>query len=325
LKLLWGEKACTAGEVASQIPAGVRRVLDAWAEPSVALGLRFCLSGNADHVVLGHVDDATLVEAARQLDATWDLLDPHLPKVVSHPSRPVLAVLFDQATALDETLWPALLAALAEKRALLPADVDRLRRNPAGVMVRGVPMLLQPTYDMAGNAAAGDDEFRLKNELIHKFAQCLLTERCGQMPKSLRWGIGHLAEVRLTKAVYQFDVSGFVAAGDHFDWARRAERLLEKRTSKRSYSLPEALLGGGPDGGTVDGDVVVWGALDALLALTPTEFSALLENLADLHTAQDPYGVADDYRGDPATSAQAVATRLEQLPTKALLEHLGSG
>ena len=46
---------------------------------------------------------------------------------------------------------------------------------------------------MAGNAAAGDDEFRLDNELAHKFTQALVAARCGPLPESILWAFGHLA------------------------------------------------------------------------------------------------------------------------------------
>jgi hypothetical protein len=322
LEVLWGDRRLPAGEVADELTPTLRRALDTWAPTIQELGLSVCFSGNSDHWVMGRVPDELLVSAARAMDDTWDLLDALLPRLKTSAPRPTLAILFDEASGRDEQFWPALLSALQSNRALLKTEVSSLSRDPSGLMVRGVPMFLQPTHDMAGDASAGDDEFRLANEIRHKFAQCLLTERCGQQPISLRWALGHLVENRLLGTVYQFNTTGFVSAGDHFDWAQTASRLIEKRTRKRSYSLSEDVLD--DDGGDTQNAIVTWGVLESLLAFAPTEFSALFESLFELHAAEDPYGLADEYQGADVTSLAVVEARLARLPLDEIIDHLES-
>jgi hypothetical protein len=322
LQILWGDREVTAGEVADQIPASVRRVLDAWAEAIITLDLRVCLSGNPDHVVLGRAPDAVLIEAAKSMDQAWELLDPRLPQLTKRTARPVLSILFDQQAQNDGAFWNNLLDELQRKRALTETDVERLARDPNGVMVRNVPMFLQPTYDQAGNAAAGDDEFRASNEIVHKFAQCLLTQRAGQMPESIRWGIGHLAENEIRQSVYQFNTTGFVATGDHFGWANRAHRLLEKAAKKRKFSAPEVLLGIGNRAGDTDAAVMVWGLMAGVLSWNSAQFSAMLEALAEVHADQDPYGVAEYYQGDESAAVAALELRLAELDMKEILAQL---
>ena len=322
LQILWGDREVTAGEVTEQIPASVRRVLDAWAEAIVTLDLRVCLSGNPDHVVMGRAPDKVLIEAAKNMDRAWDLLDPVLPQLTKRAARPVLSILFDQQAQRDGTFWNNLLDELQSKRALTKAEVERLARDPNGVMARNVPMFLQPTYDQAGNASAGDDEFRAANEIVHKFAQCLLTQRTGQMPESIRWGIGHLVENELQRSVYQFNTTGFVATGDHFDWANRAHRLLEKASKKRNFSAPKVLLGIDSRDSDNNAAVMVWGLMAGVLSRNSTQFSAMLEALAEVHAEQDPYGVAEHYQGDESTAVAALELRLAEFDMKEVLDQL---
>ena len=61
-----------------------------------------------------------------------------------------------------------------------------MRDDPGGIMLRDAPAFIQLTFDVAGNAAAGDDEFRFHNEVLNKTAQCLVTSRCGTLPDTLR-------------------------------------------------------------------------------------------------------------------------------------------
>ncbi len=322
LEILWGDKLVTAGEVAEQIPTPVRRLLDSWSKEILALELRVCLSGNPDHVVMGRVADQVLIDAALKMDEAWEILEPALPLLVKRTARPTLAVLFDQQASRDQEFWDGLLSALASKRALLPEEVAQLSQEPDGVMARNVPMFLQPTWDQAGNAAAGDDEFRLVNEIAHKFTQCFLTQRTGQLPQSIRWGLGHLIEIRLQNSVYQFNTSGFVAVGDHFDWSRRAERLLEKASRKRKFNLGSLLLGAEEPAGDMDQAVMVWGVLEGLLALDAVQFTSLLEALGEVHADEDPYGVADDFKADEQAAIDAIGLRLSKLEMDEVLEYL---
>jgi hypothetical protein len=288
----------------------------------VALDLRVCLSGNPDQVVMGRAPDQLLIDAAKNMDAAWEILEPVLPDLVKRAARPTLAILFDEQAPRDEEFWNGLLAALESKRSLTSEEVVRLSRSPDGVMARNVPMFLQPTWDQAGNAAAGDDEFRVANEIVHKFAQCYLTQRCGQMPESIRWAIGHLIEIRLQGSVYQFNTTGFVASGDHFDWARRARRLLEKASKKRKFSVAELLLGIDYPRGDTDVAVMTWGVLDSALDMDPTQFTGLLEALGEMHADKDPYGVADDYKGDDEAAVAAVELRLAKLDMDDVVDRL---
>jgi hypothetical protein len=162
---------------------------------------------------------------------------------------------------------------------------------------------------MAGDAAAGDDEFRLGNELVHKYAQMVVRSRYGQVPETIRWGLGYVAEQRLFRSIYQFDASGFVASESHFDWPKRTRELLVDRSRDKSFSLAPAAA-----------DARAAGL--ASLAKDPEALSGLLVQLAALHDEADPQGRSRDYAGDEEATSAVLAASLDSVDVRKLKSHL---
>lgn len=334
LTVLWGRSEVTVEELGDTLPSEVREVLDDWADEIVDLDLRVILTGHDEHVVLGLLDeidkdaDALLREAGAVLDDAWDILDPILPVTRGHAKKPVVALLFDQQASRDER-FDELIDRLEQRKVLTASAAADQRDMPRGMTMRAEPMYLQPTWDMAGNAAAGDDEFRLLNEVAHKFAQCMATQRCGQLPTGLLWGLGHLVENTLFESVYQFNRSGFVAAGDHFDWPKQARRLLDKKGRKRGFDLIERVMAADETGGTrefsnLDNTLLVYAVLETMAHREELALRTLFEDLADLQREHDPFGLSGRYGGDPDATREALAARLGRVEIEQIISRMGS-
>ena len=137
-------------------------VLDRWSGPAERLGLLVVLGERSEHLVLGHAKEKQLVEAARWMDQAFALVDPLVPVAEGRSSKPTVAILMDQDSQRSEA-WAGLLDELGRQQLLIPEAVAQLAAGVQGVTLRQTPLFVQPTFDVAGNAAAGDDEFRLGN------------------------------------------------------------------------------------------------------------------------------------------------------------------
>lgn len=305
-------------DVADQLDRAVAATLEEWAPALEALELRAALGSSAEHVILGRADDAFLADAARKVDEAAELLSDVLPE---RASRPLVVLLFDQG-ASRTSFYRDLVDDLWRREIITFEGAEDLRRDPRGFTARTQALLVQPVWDMAGNAAAGDDEFRMANELAHKYAQVALVERCGPLPEWLLWGMGHLTELRLQESVYTFRKDGFVAVGDHFDWGKQTAKALEKRRKRRSFSLVERILGAEQQSNSLENPMLAWGTLDFLFEHRPVDLTALLDDLSELHRMAAPRGGEKDYLGDPTRTESALTWRLNAVDLDALLEHL---
>jgi len=322
LKFRFGAQEVIGREVESRLTPSLKEALNAWAEPATRLGLRVVMSGNPEALVLGITEDETLLAAAEWMDEAWKLLDPFVAPSQGRQPRAIVAVLFDEKAARTPA-WSGLLDDLVARRLMFETAADELRSAPAGLMLRGAGVFLQPTYDVAGNAAAGDDEFRLRNEVLHKYTQCLVTGRCGQIPPTMLWGLGELVELHFTKSVYMFNTTGFVATGDHSDWARRAGQLLEKRRGKKhGATVASDAMTDAAAGLAEDAQLTTWAVLAYMADKQPATLRDLLLDLSALHATADPRGRATLYRGDADQTEALLAARFDSLKADELLDWL---
>ena len=201
---------------------------------------------------------------------------------------------------------------------MLEQTAETLRADPAGLLRRQAAFFLQPTWDMAGNAASGDDEFRFGNELVGKFAQCLATSRCGELPPTILWGLGYLAEIAEFDSVYQFNTTGFVATGDHFDWRTRTAQHVEKLRKHKDSSLGALAAREDDAGRAIQSQMVTWGALAYLAEEQPEALDGLLRALAALQAEVDRRGRASVWRGDADRTREALQAGLDAIDLKDL-------
>ncbi|MGQ0551835.1 MAG: hypothetical protein ACT4PU_01280 [Planctomycetota bacterium] len=315
-----------ARDVEGDLSPALRVALNGWAELITALELTIVVGSSPEVLVLGGASTKTLEEASEILDDTWRLLDPLIPFLPNRQGarqRAIVAVLLDDK-ALRSAAWPTLLDSLVSRKLMLPAGVEALKQDPTGVFLRHGATFLQPTMDLAGNAAAGDDEFRLGNELAHKYAQCLLTSRVGEVPIAMRWAVGEMAEISKFGTVYQFEATGFVSTDDHFDWARKARQHLEKADSKRDFALSTLALDDTSAGQAVAAQIITWSALAFLAEREPLSFAALFTDLAEVQSAADPYGLTQSWRGDPTSTRTVLRGRLDTISIDELRDWLKS-
>jgi len=299
------------------IPPGIARALNHWAGVVAELDLRVAWSGDEEFLVLGRADDETLVESLGTLARTRDLLEHLLPDIRSTQQRePVVVILLDRS-GYESRFWRNLLDAMVVLDRLEASKADDMRSQPVGFYNRIRQVFVQPTWDIAG-----EDEFRLHNELAHKLAACLAVERCGHLPESLLWAFGHLAEVRLFDSVYQFNKTGFVAVDDHFDWPAKASRVIEKRSKRRSFDLARQFLGSAEASGDLGGHLLAWACVDFLFQERRDDLTQLLRDFAELHEQARPYGGALAYHGDPEATRAIIDLRMGPQAVDALLSHL---
>lgn len=328
LELHYGKKSTTGAKVDKKLSAGVRATLNRWAPLARAHDLDVAVAEEADVVIIGSADDKALVQAARWADETWELFEKVLPPAPDddgeQPVRPhaTTIFLFDRDGFASDA-WPALLDELAARLYITRGFATLMSNDPGSFTIRRHSIFVQNTFDMAGDASAGDDEFRLGNEIAHKTAQYLVEDRFGRQPDVIRWGLGYVAEWRLFESAYQFNAGGFVATENHVGWPQKTHDWLKDRSkSKDDFSLTHAMFACQTPGTAEHGQQTAWGVLDHLLDKEPGDLATMLDRLGGLHREEDPRGESPDYEGEGDATLQVCSEVVDKVNPKTLLKHL---
>jgi hypothetical protein len=315
--LLVAGKSMTRAKADKGLAPPLREAVDEWSAVAQSLSLRVAIGKRPEHLVLGSVPDKTLGEATQWLDQAFDILDPIVPRCGERPVKPVVAIIVDPDFSASDRLG-TLMATLAERKLITESAAAHLTEDFGGLTLRSAPLLLQPSWDIAGNAAAGDDEFRMFNELVNKYAQCQLTYRSGQQPPSILWGLGYVVELRLFGSAYHFEKAGFVSTESHFDWATRAvEKLGDKDISLAALAMRDASAGQ-PD----VPQILTWATLSYLSQTEPKQLTELLTRLSALQDEADPRRSAMGYMGDEQSTREQLKATLETIDPAALSKWL---
>lgn len=319
MELRFGRRRGVRGEtISTRLAPSVRAALNDWAGAAERLGLQVALGERAECVILGRCGSDVLAEAVEWADEAWELLDDVRPGEPGWQDA-TLIFLFDQE-GQQSPAWAGLFDELAAREEI-PAEAARhFAADDGSVLLRTLPGFVQVTWDTAGDAAAGDDEFRLGNELVHKLTQCTLHERFGFVPETLRWGMGYVVEQRLFRSIYQFDRSGFVASSSHEGWPKQAAKLLQQ-ARKEDASLA-GLAWQGPAGQAHQAQQLTWAALDYLTHQQPARLAGLLDGLATLHAEAVPFGYVPRYAGEAAAAQTLLEEHLDSLDLKAVRKHI---
>ena len=311
-------KRTTRSEVEEQLSAPVREALDGWAEAADRLDLDIVLGKGPEHLVLGHARDETLVESARSMDEAFAVLDPLVPVAGSRARKATVAILVDEKFVHSGS-WGELLDELTARQLLVAQAAEYLRGDPDGVTLRATPLFLQPTYDLTG-----EGEFRLPNEVVHKFAQCLLTSRTGQQPPEILWGLGYVVEQRFFDSSYLYRLREFVYSSSHHDWRREARKELDSRRKAKDFSLVPFVIDDEAAGKPQPSQLLVWAALTYLCEQRPEALSGLLIELSALQAEADPYGAAPTYVGEAGRTRDALAKVFDAIEPGELSDWLGA-
>lgn len=311
----------TAAQVHERLRPSQQRALAEWIAFAGRHELHVVAPAKADALVFGAAELDVLEESADTLDDTWELFEELQPVADDEADadpyarddeepRATLFFLFD-AEGHAGPAWGALLDELAVRGQLVPQAVSSLRADPNSLTQRQERFVIQSTYDMAGDASQGDDEFRLHNELAHKFTWMLLLERFGRAPATVEWGLGYVAEQRLFGSAFLFDYAGFVAVGDHHDWPRKARDSLRDARKEGDVDLAALLLDGSSAGRASRAQMQAWALLDLLLHKHPERLAILLTGLAELHGEADTYGIQPRWVGDAEAAAALLGPTLD--------------
>jgi hypothetical protein len=312
-------RARQAREIETELTPALIEALNAWTESAAAMSLEILLARpySSGLVVLAHAPQDLARDAVEIMGRTHALLDGLLPAVPESEATAVLAIVLDEdAVAVS---WRPLLDHLVAERLLLGNQAARLQSDPQGVLLRKVPMFLQPTWDIAA-----EGEFALGNEIAHKTAQCLVTQRAGELPMNLLWGLGELAEQQLYGNVYQFNATGFVATADHFDWPQRARQHIENRYRKPGFTFSALALDDRQAGIASLPQMVTWAVLAHLADEAPATLKSVLAELGALHAAQDRSGRATLYRGDAERTRAVLQEHFDALDPERVMSWLRS-
>ena len=307
MKVLHNHKEVTGRSLEKSLSPAVREALNFWAEPAGKLGLRIVVSGGPEQIVIGGARDQMLEDAAAWMDEAFGILDPLVPTVGDRLPRATVAFVFDEK-GIRSKAWTQLLDLLVEKQLLLEEDATRVHGEPAGLTRRAAPFFIQPTYDITG-----EGEFQLPNEIVHKFAQCLLTARAGEQPPNILWGVGEMVEIKLYKTVYQLNATGFVNTSDHFDWPVRTRQYLDKHQKNKDWSLPRLAAFDAVAGQPQEPQMVTWAVIAWLAAREPATLRELLTELGALHDRAWPGGGPAVYGGDPGDTRAVLEDKLGPL------------
>ena len=318
-------KMTTGAKVETELRPLVRQALNEWAAVAARLDLDVTVPKTADALILGRAPEATLIEAAQWIDKTGALLEGLKPSVVgaadARPPHAIVVALFDEQGFKSEA-WPGLLDTLVARKDLLSGFAEQMKRDPGSFTARNASFFAQHTFDIAGNAENGDDEYRFANEIIHKTAQYLVEARFGRQPDVLRWGMGYVAEQRLRGAIYQFNATGFVATDDHFGWPEKTRNLLASRAKSDAFSLPDTILRTGAAGTPEFGQQVAWATLEYELSKEPQKLAGLLAQLGALDKEADPRATRLEYCGDEQRTRAACEGTWDPLKPTALVAYL---
>ena len=310
MKLLFDGRPTPGSRIEAKLRDPVRAALNTWAPVAERLGMEVAVPEHAPVLVLGHADDDVLEDAAEWADDTHALLAPVLEVEGVTPGPVVIMVLFDREGHGSEA-WPGFLTELVARGALDAALEPAIRDDRPSLTLRHASVFLQTTYDAVGDAAAGDDEFRLGNEIAHKPATFLLEGTFGRQPEALRWGLGFVAEQRLFGSSYQFNVSGFVSAGDHHGWSSQTEDWLKDRARDDGFSLADVVLDAEHPGSASAEQKCTWMLLDHLLHEHPECLATLLGELGALDLRADPQRFRPTWVGSGRLARMALDEQLE--------------
>ena len=150
-----------------------------------------------------------------------------------------------------------------------------------------------------------------------KLAQCLVTTRCGELPRPILWGLDYVVELQLFTSVYQFDSEGFMATADHFDWPVRTKQMLAKAMKARTFSLAELAARDGSAGKPEDAQMITWASLEWMRREKPAALAKLLKDLAALQTTTGPR-YATSWTPAPDVTAAAMKDTLDAVDAKEL-------
>ena len=297
LDVRYDGKRTTGAKLDVKLSPYVRVALNEWAELAMRLKFEVFVPQKADALVMGRASVDQMQLATRVMDQTAELLAALKPPADAPPGRAIVVVLFD-ADGFRTEAWPAFLDELLARNDVMSDFVERMKASPGSFTLRNASMFVQHTFDIAGNAEAGDDEYRFNNEIAHKTAQYLVEARFGRQPDVLRWGLGYVAEQRLCGNIYQFNASGFVENADHFGWPAKTRDALLERAKDTKFKLAEAILHSKDCGTAGFGQQLAWGTLDYELSKDPAKLAELLMKLGALDRAGDPEATSLEYRGD---------------------------
>ena len=323
LDLRFDGKMTTGAKLESSLRPLVRLALNDWAAVAARLQLDVTIPKTADALVIGRAPEPLLIEAAQWVDKTAALFEGLKAggSEDARPPRAIVVALFDDAGFKSEA-WPGLLDTLVARKDLMAPFAEKMKRDPGSFTARNASFFAQHTFDMAGNAEGGDDEYRLANEVIHKTAQYLVEARFGRQPDVVRWGLGYVAEQRLRGNIYQFNSSGFVAQDDHFGWPEKTRTTLATRVKSDSFSITDTILRTSDAGTPAFGQQVAWAILDYEITKEPQKLASLLGELGALDRAADPRSLSLEYRGDEQGMRTACEATWNEVKSSALLAHL---
>lgn len=317
-----GRRKVTGAKVESKLRVPMLYALNDWAPLAREHGLTVAVCEEADCLLLGTIESKALREVAGHVDEAHelfeDLLDEAAERDVSREPRATVGFLFDH-DGFGGDAWDAVLDTLVERRYLTADTAEQYKRDPGPLTMRRDLVFLQSTVDLAGDASAGDDEFRLANEVVHKYTQSLVRNHFGQVPEPLRFGMGYVAEQRLFESVYTFDFSGFVAEESHFGWADDVVDAMKER--KKDWTPLRAMVDLEASGTAETSQQVTWAALDLLNDKHPDDLCALLTRLADAHAELDPQDRAMRYDADEDAVEAAILECCDEITAKALGKH----
>jgi hypothetical protein len=315
LPLRFQGRPATGREVESSLAPSVKEALNDWADICTKLKLTVVTTGSSDFLVIGGAPEESLDAAAKWITEALELLDPVVPVVEGREPKTIVAVLFDQPTTKTPT-WGSLLDDLVRRRVLLDTTAAEMRTAPAGLLRRQAPLFLQPVFDL-GEAIDGGGEFQLGNEVVGKLTQCLVTQRCGELPRGILWGLDYVVEMQMFATVYQFDSEGFMATADHFDWPTRTKQALAKAMKARDFSLGALAARDADAAKPTDAQMITWAALEWMRREQPEGLGKLLVDLAALQTVTGPrYATA--WTPEPEPTVKATRDTLDAVDAKAV-------
>ena len=236
-----GGKKTPLGELAGSLGDDVSEEATRWAAAADSIGAGLHVVAGGRVLLVTHSTKRKLKKELALIGDTLELVDELLParpvatnEGADQPSARRMPDPSDEGVLVllqpkNDEEYGQLLEVVVEGERYLQAWKDSARRLPGFTISR-------PAVAMWIELLDGQEEFDIRNELVHRLAHLAIARRFGELPYWLQTGLSWLVEEELLGAIYCFPYRDeFVWATEHTSWDKDLAREFKKAKGSDSY------------------------------------------------------------------------------------------
>lgn len=232
LPIEWDGREADAAAIAEALGDEVARVVTHWALVAERQDAAVHLSKDGRVLLFTHSERSKLKKELALVAETLEAVDAIVPKRPEPSNRdagePHMQPPTDSETlvllqAEDEEEYVVLLSEVVALEPYLADWATSARRLAGFTLTRPLAAAWIETLD-------GQEEWDIRNELVHRLAHIAIARRFGEIPYWLQMGLNWHIEEELLGAVYCFPYRAeFVWASEHTSWESDLKREFRRR------------------------------------------------------------------------------------------------